>query len=63
MAELTCEVDVTISSVAKLTFVVAEVTFKVVVMTSSVVKINFVVAEITFKVMCSLLQETISVCV
>ena len=42
--------DATISSVAKITFVVAEITFKVAVITSSVVKITFVVTEIIFKV-------------
>ena len=42
--------DVTISSVPKITFVVAEITFKVVVITSSVVKITFVVTEIFLKV-------------
>ena len=41
--------DVTISSVAKITFVVAEITLKVVVITFLVVKITFVVTEIIFK--------------
>ena len=39
-----------ISSVARITVVVAEITFKVAMIISSVAKITFVIAEITFKV-------------
>ena len=48
MVEITFKVDVVISTVTNITFVVNETTFKVALITSLVVNIFFVVTEIIF---------------